>query len=140
MIHDWFQELKRQYRIDTEPERYEQGRTTVHAYRLDRREFLSGLLLVVTAQRESGETTEVARFHFESDGTVTLFTGKNEMGQGSRTLLAQAAAEELRVPFDRVRVVMGDTNLTPDDGGTWASLTTPQTCSRWLRSTQRSRT
>lgn len=127
MIHAWFAELKRQYRLETEPECYEQARSTVHIYRVDRREFLAGILLVVTSRRASGELTEIARFHFESDGTASLFTGKNEMGQGLRTLLAQAAAEELGLPFDRVRVVLGDTALTPDDGGTWASLTTPQT-------------
>ncbi len=49
------------------------------------------------------------------------------MGQGSRTLLTQAAAEELRLPVSALRIVMGDTDICPDDGGTWASLTTPQT-------------
>jgi isoquinoline 1-oxidoreductase len=56
-----------------------------------------------------------------------LYTGKIEMGQGARTLLAQAAAEELGLPVSAIRVVMGDTARTPDDGGTWASLTTPET-------------
>ena len=56
-----------------------------------------------------------------------LYTGKIDMGQGARTLLAQAAAEELGVPVSAIRVVMGDTARVPDDGGTWASLTTPQT-------------
>jgi isoquinoline 1-oxidoreductase len=58
---------------------------------------------------------------------VTLFTGKAELGQGSRTLLAQCVAEEMRIPVSQVRVVMADTGRTPDDGGTFASLTTPQT-------------
>lgn len=56
-----------------------------------------------------------------------LYTGKIDMGQGLRTLLAQAAAEELGVAVSAIRVVMGDTARVPDDGGTWASLTTPQT-------------
>lgn len=56
-----------------------------------------------------------------------LRTGKIDMGQGARTLLAQAAAEELGVPVSAIHVIMGDTALVPDDGGTWASLTTPQT-------------
>jgi isoquinoline 1-oxidoreductase len=42
-------------------------------------------------------------------------------------LLSQAVAEELRVPVEKVTLVMGDTGLCPDDGGTWASLTTPET-------------
>src|ERR1051326_6709463 len=44
-----------------------------------------------------------------ADGSVTAFTGKTELGQGNRTALAQIVAEELDVPFDRVRMVMGDT-------------------------------
>ena len=38
-----------------------------------------------------------------ADGTVTAFTGKTELGQGNRTALSQIVAEELDVPFDRVR-------------------------------------
>jgi nicotinate dehydrogenase subunit B len=60
-----------------------------------------------------------------ASGTYTLFTGKVELGQGARTELTQAVAEELRVPVDRIQLVMGDTALCPDDGGTYASLTTP---------------
>jgi isoquinoline 1-oxidoreductase len=59
------------------------------------------------------------------DGTYTIYTGKVELGQGARTELTQAVAEELRVPIDRIKLVMADTALCPDDGGTYASLTTP---------------
>ena len=65
------------------------------------------------------------RFRSTDDGTFTVFTGKVELGQGARTELTQAVAEELRVPVDRIRLVMGDTDLCPDDGGTYSSLTTP---------------
>jgi CO/xanthine dehydrogenase Mo-binding subunit len=58
---------------------------------------------------------------------VTVLTGKVECGQGIRTTLMQVAAEELDVPAARVRMLMGDTALVPDDGGTWGSLTTPET-------------
>lgn len=68
-----------------------------------------------------------ARLRWEGSGAVTLFTGKVEIGQGSRTLLTQCVAEELGVAPSKVRVIMGDTALVPDDGGTYASLTTPLT-------------
>ena len=48
-------------------------------------------------------------------------------GPGARTELALAAAEELRVPLDRVRVMTADTDLTPNDGTTAGSGTTPRT-------------
>ena len=48
------------------------------------------------------------------DGTVTLFTGKIEIGTGSSTGRMQIAAEELDVPFDRMRLVQGITGTTPD--------------------------
>ncbi len=56
---------------------------------------------------------------------MKAFTGKVEVGQNIRTSLAQAVAEELRVPFDSVTMVMGDTDLTPWDMGTFGSRTTP---------------
>jgi len=59
------------------------------------------------------------------DGTVTVYTGKVEVGQNIRTSLTQAVAEELRVPVEAVRLVMGDTDLTPFDMGTFGSMTTP---------------
>lgn len=60
------------------------------------------------------------------DGTVSCFTGKIEMGQGINTSLVQMMADELNVPMERVKMVMGDTDLCPWDGGTWGSLTTRQ--------------
>lgn len=57
------------------------------------------------------------------DGTITAFSGKVELGTGVRTALAQIVAEELDVPFERVRMVMGDTERTPDEGYTAGSMT-----------------
>jgi isoquinoline 1-oxidoreductase len=65
-----------------------------------------------------------------SDGTVEVHSGKAEMGQGIRTSLAQAVAEELRLPLERVRTVLGDTGRTPYDMGTFGSMTTPVMASR----------
>jgi CO/xanthine dehydrogenase Mo-binding subunit len=56
------------------------------------------------------------------DGTVTLFTGRVDLGTGTETVFAQFVADELDVPIGQVRVVMGDTRLTPDQGKTTASL------------------
>ena len=53
---------------------------------------------------------------------VTLFTGRVDLGTGTETVFAQFVAEELDVPIAWVRVVMGDTRLTPDQGKTTASL------------------
>ena len=62
-----------------------------------------------------------AFLHIGEDGKVTCFTGKVEMGQGPMTALAQMMADELDVSFDSVKMVMGDTDLCPWDGGTWGS-------------------
>jgi isoquinoline 1-oxidoreductase len=58
------------------------------------------------------------------DGTVSLFTGKIEMGQGIITSLPQMMADELNVPLDKIKITMGDTDLCPWDGGTWGSQST----------------
>jgi len=54
--------------------------------------------------------------------TVTIFSGKAELGQGIRTALAQIASEELDISVERVEVIMADTGQTPDEGGTTGSM------------------
>ncbi len=66
-----------------------------------------------------------AWLHIAENGTVTAYTGKAEVGQNIRTSLTQAVAEELRAPVGSIRIVMGDTDLTPFDMGTFGSRTTP---------------
>jgi isoquinoline 1-oxidoreductase len=67
---------------------------------------------------------------FYADGTVLLRAGKAEVGQDIRTSLAQAVAEELRVPLQSVRTLFGDTAQTPFDMGTFGSRTTPVLAAR----------
>jgi nicotinate dehydrogenase subunit B len=59
----------------------------------------------------------------EPDGTVTVYSGKVELGTGVRTALAQIVAEELDVALARIRMVMGETGRTPDEGYTAGSKT-----------------
>jgi nicotinate dehydrogenase subunit B len=56
-----------------------------------------------------------------SDGSVTVYTGKVDLGTGLRMAVRQMAAEELGVPIERVSLVEGDTGLTPDQGSTGGS-------------------
>ncbi|MHC4913780.1 MAG: molybdopterin cofactor-binding domain-containing protein, partial [Planctomycetota bacterium] len=108
------------------------------AVELSRRSFIqllgAGLLITVTegvsfGQRGGGRDQQsvAARLHLNEDGIITVMTGKVEEGQGSRAQLTQAAAEELRVTIDKIRLVMADTDLVPDDGITAGSRTTPST-------------
>lgn len=53
-----------------------------------------------------------------ADGSVTAYAGKLEIGQGMVTAQTQLVAEELTVPLSRVRLIVGDTAITPDQGGT----------------------
>ncbi|MFV0590457.1 MAG: molybdopterin cofactor-binding domain-containing protein [Draconibacterium sp.] len=65
-----------------------------------------------------------AFLQIHEDGTVTCYTGKIEMGQGVITGLAQMLADELDVAFEKVKMIMGDTDLCPWDMGTFGSLST----------------
>jgi nicotinate dehydrogenase subunit B len=131
-------------RNSLEPERYELTAPPAYHFEADRREFFKVLgagLLVVCALRsaqaaqESGAAKRKADdsapneigawLHLGENGNVTVFTGKAEMGQNIRTSLTQAVAEELHVPVSAIRMVMGDTQLTPFDMGTFGSRTTP---------------
>jgi nicotinate dehydrogenase subunit B len=55
------------------------------------------------------------------DGTVTVFCGKVDLGQGLRIAIPQIAAEELGIGIDKIKYVEGDTALTPDQGRTSGS-------------------
>jgi len=57
-----------------------------------------------------------------TDGTITLFTGKVELGQDIRTSVAMIGADELDVSLERIRVVMADTAQSPDEGYTVSSM------------------
>jgi isoquinoline 1-oxidoreductase len=130
--------------ISLEPERYEFKAAPVYHFDLDRRNFFKFLgtgLLVVSVLKNTGTAQESggarrrgddslpkeinAWLHIADDGKVTVYTGKVEMGQNIRTSLSQAVAEELHVPVSKIELVMGDTQLTPFDMGTFGSRTTP---------------
>jgi isoquinoline 1-oxidoreductase len=68
-----------------------------------------------------------ARLHIAKNGKITVLSGKVEGGQGARTEITQAAAEELGVPIEQVTAILADTGLVPDDGPTVGSRTTPST-------------
>ncbi|HLB11539.1 MAG TPA: molybdopterin cofactor-binding domain-containing protein, partial [Dehalococcoidia bacterium] len=68
--------------------------------------------------------TSAAFVSLHEDGSVTLLTGASDMGQGSDTLLSQIAAEELGVAFEDIKIISGDTGVTPVDAGAFASRTT----------------
>src|SRR5215469_11130157 len=56
---------------------------------------------------------ESMRLRLEEDGIVALFTGQMPHGQSHQTTLAQIAADEFGVPFEQVRVVVGDSDVVP---------------------------
>jgi nicotinate dehydrogenase subunit B len=62
-----------------------------------------------------------AWLRINADGTATVFTGKVELGQGILTALSQIAAEELDLPLTRLKMISGDTGLTPNEGQTAGS-------------------
>src|ERR1700722_19779467 len=60
-----------------------------------------------------------------SDSSITAYTGKEELGQGMSTAQTQLVAEELCVPFNRVTLIVADTSMTPDQGVTSGSQSSP---------------
>jgi CO/xanthine dehydrogenase Mo-binding subunit len=64
------------------------------------------------------------RITLARDGTLTLFNGAVDIGQGSTTVIGQIVAQALGLPLASLRQVVGDTALTPDAGKTSASRQT----------------
>lgn len=125
-----------------EPERYELLAGPAYNFPLDRRGFfktLGGGIVVASflAQADAQESGGGRRggqripqqisawLHIDRNGAVTAYTGKVEVGQNARTSLTQAVAEELGAPMSAIEMVMGDTDRTPFDMGTFGSMTTP---------------
>jgi aerobic carbon-monoxide dehydrogenase large subunit len=78
--------------------------------------------LAATPFVESGGSgKENARAVVEADGGVTVYVGSAVQGQGLETTLAQVAAETLKLPFDRVRILHGSTTYLDEGFGTFAS-------------------
>jgi CO/xanthine dehydrogenase Mo-binding subunit len=69
-------------------------------------------------------TERATWIHLGTDGRATIFAGKVEYGQNIRTGLAVEVADELRLPLDRIDVILGDTDLVPWDMGTFGSQST----------------
>jgi CO/xanthine dehydrogenase Mo-binding subunit/aerobic-type carbon monoxide dehydrogenase small subunit (CoxS/CutS family) len=64
------------------------------------------------------------RIGLRRDGRYVLFSGAQDIGQGSDTILTQIAADALEVPIHRIDRILGDTDRTPDAGKTSASRQT----------------
>lgn len=112
---------------------------------LSRRDFLktSGALIVSFSSASALEPFAAAQGPFDthvshvdptkldswlavaSDGIVTAYTGKSDLGQGMFTVQTQLVAEELCVSLDRVKLTQCDTSITPDQGTTSGSQSTP---------------
>jgi len=75
---------------------------------------------------KSGPTTGLSysTVRLLADGSVIVYAGTSDMGQGARTVFAQIAGQELGAPLDAVTVVMGDTAVVPYDQQTSASRST----------------
>ena len=90
-----------------------------------------GLMAVLPPSGQAGGHSDPwlrsggAWLHVGADGMVTAFTGKVDVGQDNRTALVMLVAEELSVPLQAVRMIMGDTDVCPYDMGTFASRSMP---------------
>ncbi len=121
--------------------------TTLHTEGLDRRSLLKagmGALLVgfssaatlaqaaaakpvkLSAAKTVAKDAVDAFLAIHADGKVTVYVGKVDLGTGTKTALAQMAADELDVDFAQIEMVMGDTATTPDQWMTGANLTIAQ--------------
>ncbi|HEY4636081.1 MAG TPA: xanthine dehydrogenase family protein molybdopterin-binding subunit [Rhodospirillales bacterium] len=77
--------------------------------------------IAIAIKAVTSPTTSVAIVNVAADGSVTLYCGTVDMGQGSDTAMAQLVGEILDVPAESVRVIPRDTDATPYDMGTLGS-------------------
>lgn len=98
---------------------------------MNRRDFLkaSGVLIVgfsATLRAQSPTLSQVDSWLvIAADGSITAYSGKEELGQGIAVAQQQLVAEELNVPFERVKLIYCDTAMTPDQAHTSGSQSHP---------------
>jgi carbon-monoxide dehydrogenase large subunit len=80
-----------------------------------------GIGLSYYLESTGGDSSERSEIRFAADGAVELLVGTQSTGQGHETAYAQILSDQLGVPFDRIRVLQGDTDLIPTGGGTGGS-------------------
>ncbi|MFN8593033.1 MAG: xanthine dehydrogenase family protein molybdopterin-binding subunit [Thermomicrobiales bacterium] len=85
---------------------------------------ISGRGMSVGLLAAGAHPVSTAAARMEADGGVTLLVSSTEVGQGARTVFSQIVAEQLALPLDQVRVLGGDTRVTPYDRSTGASRST----------------
>jgi carbon-monoxide dehydrogenase large subunit len=88
------------------------------------RGLLRGLGLAYHIKATGGSPTENVDIRFEADGTVSLITGTQTIGQGHETTFPQILADRLGLPNDMIRLVQGDTDAIPLGGGHGSSRAT----------------
>ncbi|MGH6682727.1 MAG: xanthine dehydrogenase family protein molybdopterin-binding subunit [Pseudolabrys sp.] len=82
---------------------------------------LRGLGVGCYLETTASGTTEMGGIRFNDDGSVTIVTGTLDYGQGHATPFAQVLAQKLGVPFDRVKLLQGDSDQLVTGGGTGGS-------------------
>jgi len=82
---------------------------------------LRGLGVACYVETTAAMTTELGAIRFNADGTVTIVTGTLDYGQGHASPFAQVLTEKLGIPFDRIRLLQGDSDQLVTGGGTGGS-------------------
>jgi carbon-monoxide dehydrogenase large subunit len=78
-------------------------------------------LAAVPFVESGGSGKENSRVKIEPDGSVSVYVGSSVLGQGLETTLAQVAADTLKLPFERIRILHGSTTHVREGFGTFAS-------------------
>jgi carbon-monoxide dehydrogenase large subunit len=82
---------------------------------------LRGLGVGCFVETTAAQTTEMGGIRFNEDGTVTIITGTLDYGQGHASAFAQVLVEKLGVPFERIKLLQGDSDQLVTGGGTGGS-------------------
>jgi len=86
-----------------------------------KRGLLRGLGIGCYLEVTAGAGKELGAIHFEDDGTVTMVTGTLDFGMGHATTYAQILTDLLGIPFERIRMVEGDSDRMAFGGGSGGS-------------------
>ena len=89
--------------------------------------FKRGIGMASISWGAGGGPPSYATVRMNSDGTIDVLTGSQDLGTGARTVFAQIAAEAIGADVRDVRTILGDTERLPYTGNSWGSQTTAST-------------
>ena len=124
-LRECYDDAARRFGWASREKRRDDGTPTAHAREHGAARVRRGFGMAAQTWPTGGGPPSYAHVRINKDASIEVLAGTQDLGTGSRTVLAQIAAEAMGAKLSDVRAVIGDTESLPYTGNSWGSMTTP---------------